>query len=319
MRRALVLGAGGFIGRRLCVALRAAGWSVAGFGRGAGDDPDHIVGELADTAAAVAAAEDRPVIFHLIGGRSPAAAEADPAADAADTVVASLRFLDGLRQADGGDLSGRRLVFVSSGGAVYGRVDRLPVPEDAPTDPIGAYGLNKLMLERHLLLQSRRHGLDLRIMRVANPFGEGQVSRQQQGVIAAFAAAAAASRPLTIIGDGATVRDYVHVDDVARALVLGGSADAPGAQTFNVGSGVGRSLNDVADAVERAVGRPLERLRAPPRPADVPAVALDIARARRLLGWAPAIDWETAVARACRWAAAQAETESAKTENKDNA
>lgn len=304
MTRALVLGAGGFIGAHLCTALRRAGREVVAFGRG--ECPDWgrddrglrwVRGDFADTAAAAAAARDCPLVFHLIGSRSPAASDADPAGDINATVVDTLRFLDALRPDPP-----HRLVFVSSGGTVYGAAERLPIGETAPTEPIGAYGINKLTLEKYLLLHHRRHGLDVRILRVANPFGEHQVCRRQQGVVAAFIDAAVHDRPLAIMGDGGTLRDYVYVGDVAQALLRAGDAPPPPVRVFNIASGRGRSLGEVAAAVERTAGRPLARTHLPARGGDVPAVVLDIARARDILGWEPATPWEAALERTYRWA-----------------
>lgn len=307
MARALVLGAGGFIGTHLCAALRRAGDEVVAFGHGespswAQNDPGAtwVRGDFADTALAAEAARGCDVVFHLIGSRSPALSDSDPVADLTGTVVATVRFLEALRATPP-----RRLVFVSSGGTVYGPTDRLPIPEDAPTEPIGAYGINKLTIEKYLGLHHHRHGLDTCILRVANPFGEHQVCHRQQGVVAAFIDAAVHGRPISVMGDGSSVRDYVYVGDVAEAMVRAAHAPGLAERAFNIGSGRGRSLNEVAAAVERVSGRPLERAALPARPGDVPAVVLDIARAREVLGWQPATPWDTALERTYRWALAR--------------
>lgn len=307
MPRALVLGAGGFIGTHLCVALRRAGDGVVAFGHGesppwAQDDPGvtWVRGDFAYTALAAEAARGCDVVFHLIGSRSPALSDSDPVADLAGTVVATVRFLEALRGAPP-----RRFIFVSSGGTVYGPTSRLPIPEDSPTEPIGAYGINKLAIEKYLGLHHHRHGLDTCVLRVANPFGEHQVCQRQQGVVAAFIDAAVQGRPISVMGDGSSVRDYVYVGDVAEAMVRAAHAPTLAQRVLNIGSGRGRSLNEVAAAVERVSGRPLERTRTPARPGDVPAVVLDIARARDILGWRPATPWETALERTYRWALAE--------------
>lgn len=307
MARALVLGAGGFIGTHLCAALRRAGDEVVAFGHGesppwAQNDPGvtWVRGDFAGTALAAETARGCDAVFHLIGSRSPALSDSDPVADLAGTVIATVRFLEALRAA-----APRRLVFVSSGGTVYGPTDRLPIPEDAPTEPIGAYGINKLTIEKYLGLHHRRHGLDTCVLRVANPFGEHQVCQRQQGVVAAFIDAAVHGRPISIMGDGSSVRDYVYVGDVAEAMVRAARAPGLTQRVFNIGSGQGRSLNEIAAAVERMSGRPLERVALPARPGDVPAVILDITRARDVLGWQPATPWDTALEGTYRWALAQ--------------
>lgn len=301
--RALVLGAGGFIGGHLCQALRRSGREVVAYDRygppewARGDGGlTWIVGDFAHDSRVPDLARDCAVVHLLIGGRSPAAVDADPAGDLIDNAVPVLRFLEALRS--GG---APRIVFASSGGAVYGAGEHRPIGEDAPTAPTGAYGVNKLLVEAHLLLRRRRDDFDVRILRVANPFGERQLSRLGQGVVAAFVEAAARGRPLTIMGDGSVVRDYVYVGDVARAFVLAGDVEDPGRRIFNIGGGHGRSVAEVADAVEAIAGRPLVREWVPARPVDVPVAVLDVSRARTELGWAPETPWETALERAYRW------------------
>ncbi|MCW2249570.1 UDP-glucose 4-epimerase [Azospirillum fermentarium] len=262
-------------------------------------DTDGIawhIGDFTDRGRLVRALGGCTVAYHLIGSTSPARSNAAPAEDVADTVIGTIAFLDAAVAA-----GVKRVVFVSSGGTVYGVQNRLPIAEDFPTDPICAYGINKLAIEKYLHLYHHLHGLDYCVLRVANPFGEGQVSRRQQGVVAAFAAAAAHGEPLVIWGDGSIVRDYVHIDDVTAALIQAGTVPALAERVINIGSGEGRSVLDVADAMEAAAGRPLVRDFRPGRPVDVPAVVLDITRARRVLEWSPQVPWREAVARAYRF------------------
>lgn len=308
-QRALVLGAGGFLGSHLCRALRRGGHGVTAFGHPppgmAADilpgtvDADGIVwhtGDFSDRDRLVRALDGCSVAYHLIGSTSPARSNAAPAEDVADTVVGTIAFLDAAVAA-----GVTRVVFVSSGGTVYGVQHQLPITEDFPTDPICAYGINKLAIEKYLHLYHHLHGLDYGVLRVANPFGEGQISRRQQGVVAAFAAAAAHGEPLVIWGDGSIVRDYIHIDDVTAALLRTGTIPVLSERVINIGSGAGRSVLDVADAMEAAAGRPLPRDFRPGRPVDVPAVVLDITRAQRVLGWSPQVPWDEAIARTYRF------------------
>lgn len=303
--RVLVLGAGGFIGSHLGPVLRRSGHEVVAYGRGpapvwAAADPGVAwqTGDFAEHERAAAATEDCAVVYHLIGGTSPAASNLDPLGDLAGALTGTVAFLERVR---GMTAPPRRIVFVSSGGTVYGIPRVLPIPEDAPTDPISAYGINKLAVEKYLHLYHILCGLDYAVLRVANPFGEGQVSRRQQGVIAAFMQAAVRGEPLAIWGDGGVVRDYLYIDDVVDALLRAGAAPVLEQRVMNIGAGHGRSLNQVADAVEAVAGRRLSRDYRPGRPVDVPAVVLDIARAEKVLGWTPRTSWEDAIARTYRW------------------
>lgn len=303
--RILVLGAGGFIGSHLVPTLRRLGHEVIGYGRGSApawaDDAPGVIwqqGDFTDHDRTAAAAEGCAVVYHLIGGTSPAVANADPLTDIAGSLTATVAFLERLRNMA---IPPRRIVFVSSGGTVYGVPRAIPIPEDAPTDPISAYGINKLAVEKYLHLHHTLYGLDYAVLRVANPFGEHQISRRQQGVIAAFMHAAIVGEPLSIWGDGSVIRDYLYVEDVVEALLKAGNAPALEERVFNIASGRGHSLNEVADAVEQAAGRRLIRDYRPGRPVDVPTVILDIARARTGLGWAPHTPWEEAIARTYHW------------------
>lgn len=299
----LVLGGGGFIGRNLCRALQREGHDIVVYGRCASpsetDDRTRvtwIAGDFSDHDRVAAVAADCSLIYHLIGSTSPVQSNADPIGDLNATVVDTLTFLQRLRLP-----SEKRLVFVSSGGTVYGVPRSLPVGEDHPTDPISAYGINKLTVEKYLHLNRHLHGLDHRVLRLANPFGEHQVSRRQQGVVAAFMRAALRGEPLVIWGDGNTVRDYIHIDDVVDALLRAGRVEGIGERVINVGSGVGRSVREIADAVEAIAGHPLPREFRPARASDVPAVVLDITRAAAVLGWRPRVPWEEALRRSWDW------------------
>lgn len=297
-----VLGAGGFIGTNLTQALVGVGARVTGFGRRARVDTASGIGWIdgdfdraGDVVPALAGAD---VVFHLLGGSNPAASNQRPGLEIRRMLAGNLRLIEAAVEAGVG-----RLVFVSSGGAVYGPQARLPIAEDAPTDPISAYGIGKLATEKLLGLYRLIGPLDHAVLRVANPFGPGQLPDRPQGVIATMIRRALDGRPIDIWGDGSVVRDYLHVADVCDALLRAAVADSE-TRVFNIGSGVGRSLASVAGDIARVLGRPLDIRYQAARPADIPANVLDIARADRELGWRPAIDWEAALADTAAWLAA---------------
>lgn len=302
--RALVLGAGGFIGSHLCRALTGQGTAVTAVARRArfldeSLDPGRVtwaVGDFGDPAVLDRALDGCGVVYHLISAATPASSNRDPVADVAGSVIGTLRFLERAR------ICGvRRVVFVSSGGTVYGIPRQEPIPETAPTDPISAYGIGKLALEKYFGLYHYLYGLDHCILRVANPFGPWQAAVRQQGVIAAFMAAAVAGRPLEIWGDGSVVRDYVHVDDVVDALLRAAAAPCLTRRVLNIGSGTGRSLTELTAVLSRAAGRPLAVHHHEGRKLDVPRIVLDISAARDELGWAPTVSWERGIEETYRW------------------
>ena len=300
----LVLGAGGFIGGHLCHALVAAGARVHGFGRRPAFDASlppmrFTAGEFTDRAALALAVDGAEIVFHLLGGTNPEVSNQDPIADLQINTVASVQLLELCRAA-----RVRKIVFVSSGGTVYGVPGAVPIAEDAATDPISAYGINKLMVEKYLRLYDRLDGPRAVSLRVANPFGPFQSPFRRQGLIAAITETVLAGRPVEIWGDGRVIRDYLYVGDLAEALVAAAIYDGS-APVMNVGSGVGRSVLDVVRAVSEAAGRAAPAIvHKPARRADVPANVLDTGLALRELGWTPRTDWMDGLRSTASWVAA---------------
>ncbi len=295
-RRCLVLGGGGFLGQNLCRALAEAGAEPFSFGRRAPAGVHATTGEIADPAALARALAGQEIVFHLVGGSLPEKSNADPVADIEAGVIGTVRILDQCRAA-----GVRQIVFASSGGTVYGIAPSTPIPETAPTNPISAYGISRLAIEKYLHLYSHLHGLDYRVLRIANPYGRHQAGDRPQGVIAALLCRALRGEALDIWGDGSVVRDFVHVEDVAAAF-LHVSLCKGGTRVFNVGSGSGLSVNRIADDIERVIGRgPLARSWRPSRPADVPVNILDIALITRQTGWRPSVGWLDGLRDTAEW------------------
>jgi UDP-glucose 4-epimerase len=302
-RHCLVLGAGGFIGSHLCLALAQAGAHVHGFGHRptlpGTPAMRYTQAEFTDLPALTQAVQGAEIVFHLLGGINLDASARDPIADLMVNTVASVRLFERCRQA-----GVRKIIYVSSGGTVYGVPKSLPIREADATDPISAYGINKLMVEKYLQLAAHQGGAQGLSLRVANPFGEFQSPYRRQGLIAALIATIQAGRPVEIWGDGRVVRDYLYAGDVAAALLAAADYDGP-AQVLNIGSGVGRSVLEVLESVCEVLGqRPVEVIHQPARAADVPVNVLDIEAAQRALGWAPQTGWLDGLRRSAAWLAA---------------
>lgn len=296
----IVLGGGGFIGTNLCRRLAAEGHRVRAFGRHrpfpeALEGVEWFQGDFSNAGALATAIETFDIVYHLISGTTPLSANLDMAADLQSNVIASLGMFDICRKLDVS-----RIVFVSSGGTIYGCPQQIPTPETAPTDPITAYGINKLAIEKYLALNCHLHQLDYRVLRVSNPFGPFQTPIKNQGVIASIISHALRDEEIEIWGDGTVVRDFVFVDDVVDALVSAGR-DRSETRLFNIGCGEGRSLRDVIETIEILLGRKLDINWKPGRPVDVPVSIVAIDRARVILGWQPHTSFRSGLEQTIAW------------------
>jgi UDP-glucose 4-epimerase len=306
----VLLGGAGFIGLAVADVLAKAGARplvVDGARRLARAAPrlaastgtvaTHAV-EPGDARALAAALKGAEAVIHLAWTSVPASSMAAIAEDARDNVVATIEVLQASVEAGVG-----RFVFVSSGGAVYGRAARLPAREDDPTDPISAYGVGKLAVEKYVALFSSAHGLPGVTLRLSNPYGPYQLAGTPVGVVARMVQKLAAGEAIEIFGDGSIVRDYLEIEDAARALALAADPGRLPPGLYNVGSGQGTSLAEVAATVGAVAGRALQIVHRPARGFDVPAIVLDIERLRAASGWRPAVSFADGVERLWRAAA----------------
>jgi UDP-glucose 4-epimerase len=298
MTKHLILGGCGFIGRHLAVSLAKRGEPVTLADRipllqfPAGVAPDLLRFEAVDLVHVNwdELITDCDLIHHFAWSTIPQTANEDPVADLDINVRSTLKLLEALRRRGNG-----RLVFASSGGTVYGRLRQTPVPENHPLEPITAYGVSKVSIEKYLGFYSELCRMDCRIARLSNPFGAGQNPRRNQGAASVFLNKALAGEKITIWGDGEVIRDYLHISDVVAGIVA--LADAPleslpGPPVVNIGSGEGVSLNQIVSVLQASLGRTLDVEYTPGRPFDVPVNVLDITRAREFLGWSPRLSFE---------------------------
>ena len=301
-RAALVLGGSGFIGSALRRRLAKEESAVTVLSRNpastsmAFSDENWIHGDFGDTNLVSSLLTPGINVYHLISSSSPAVGNWDVEIDIRDTVLPTLRLLKAAVEARVG-----KMIYVSSGGTIYGNPGVLPIPETAPTEPISAYGVGKLTIEKYLLLFAIHHGLDSRILRVANPYGPGQNPKGKQGVVANLIGQGLSGEPFQIWGDGSVARDFVHVDDVALALSMVSRYDGP-MRVFNVGSGQARQIAAIARDVEVTLGLTSHpRLHHESRGFDVPVNYLDIARIGEEVRWAPQTPWMSGLAQTADW------------------
>jgi UDP-glucose 4-epimerase len=294
MAPVLVLGGNGFIGASLVEALLARGHAVRVLDRGSPrpdvhwDGVDYRRGQLDDAEALSAALRGAGAVFHLVSATVPSTSNQDPVFDVQSNLVPALRLMEAMHTQEV-----RKLIFFSSGGTVYGNPEVTPVPESHPLHPISSYGVVKAAIERYIAIFAAAGTIRPLVIRPSNPYGPRQSSARGQGVVAAFLDCAAGHRTVRIWGDGETVRDYVHVDDLADFAVGAYEADLTG--TFNVGSGHGTTLNELLDVIRRVTGRGIGVEYLPARGFDVRRVVLDISAATRALGWKPRRDLESGI------------------------
>jgi UDP-glucose 4-epimerase len=276
-----VTGGAGFIGSHLVDALLARGDEVTVV-----DDLSTGRRDFVDPAARLVVHDVREpfeahadVVFHLAAQADVGTSVERPAFDAEVNVVGTVNVLEAARAA------GAALVFASTGGAIYGDVEA-PAPEDAPLRPVSPYGLAKLAGEAYVEGWRRIHGLETAVLRFANVYGPRQSAALEGGVVAIFLERLAAGRETLVFGDGEQTRDYVHVADVVRALLLAGERRGG---LFNVGTGRETTVNRLHELCREVAGAGAAPRHVEPRAGDARRSVLDVGRAAAELGWTPAV------------------------------
>lgn len=302
--RCVLLGGAGFIGSHLAAALLSAGHAVRIFDRPDRDrveefswrgDVEWVEGDFVNPADTERALAGQEVVYHLVSTTLPKNSNDNPVYDVESNLVGSLNMLE-LAVRHG--IS--KVIFISSGGTVYGIPQQIPIPETHATDPLCSYGIGKLAVEKYLYLFHVLRGLGYCILRLSNPFGERQRIASAQGAVTTFLHRALTEQLIEIWGDGNVVRDYIYIGDAVQAMTAAIDARADG-QVINVGSGAGQSLNDILGAIEQLLNRPIQRRYTAGRQFDVPVNILDITRAQSVLGWRPRVSFAEGLARTGHW------------------
>ncbi|MBA4144101.1 MAG: NAD-dependent epimerase/dehydratase family protein [Nitrosospira sp.] len=300
----VIFGGGGFIGSAVADRLLLDHHELRLFERprvepyrkfGETENVEWVTGDLLSKNDVNGAIEGSDVVVHLVSSTLPKVSNDDPIYDVQSNLVASLQLLNAMAAQNK-----KKIVFISSGGTVYGAPIYLPIDEDHPTEPRVSYGITKLAIEKYLLLFERMHGIKPIILRVANPFGERQRVETAQGAVGVFLHHAMRGSPIEIWGDGSAVRDYIYIRDVAEAFALAVHYNGP-KNIFNVSSGVGTSLNDLIILLEQVLGHPIERRYSAGRPFDVPVSVLSNVLAHQEMGWVPKVLLRTGIENLFGW------------------
>jgi UDP-glucose 4-epimerase len=300
--RVLVTGGAGFIGSHLTDGLLARGDEVSviddlSAGRSARLDDRAVLHKLSVTDSeplnAVVGSARPELICHLAAQIDVRASVADPAFDARTNVVGTVNVLEAAHAV------GARVLFCSSGGALYGRDAPIPSLEDVLPLPESPYGVAKYCAEQYVGLFNRLYGTNHSSLRLANVYGPRQDPTGESGVITIFCARVLAGERPTIFGDGTQTRDYVYVGDVVAAFLAAADHSRPG--TWNIGTGVEVSVLDLAGMIGEVAGRPADPKFAPLRPGELQRSAIAIERAERDLGWRAGTSLADGIRAAYRW------------------
>lgn len=309
-RRALITGGAGFIGSTVADAFLADGWSVTILDNLASGKRANIPAAAtfveADIRSPEAAACIRDgqfdVVCHLAAQIDVRRSVTDPAYDVDVNIGGSVNLMAAVHA------SGRktRMIFASTGGAVYGDFVTPPNVETYPKDPDSPYGIAKFAAELYLSYYARIHGLDYIALRFANVYGPRQDPHGEAGVVAIFCQRIIDGTPLTVFGDGGQTRDYVFVGDVARAHLLAAThAGLPAGKVddraFNLGTQVETSVVTLAETLMAAAGKRVELKHAPARLGEQRRSVVSIEKAKAGLGWSPQVSLAEGLRQTYHW------------------
>jgi len=289
--RIIITGGSGFIGSHLIEALKKNGYKnlvVIDKNKPTDKNISFIKGDFSANKILRNTIKNNDIIVHLACSTIPSTSEQNKEKDIMENVIGAVRLLENCR--------GKKLknfIFLSSGGTVYGKINRPAEETDAP-QPINAHGLMKYLIEKYIEIHAQLYGLNYTIVRASNPYGRKVVGGIKQGVIDVLLKKTTDNQLIEIWGDGKVVRDYFHIDDLTALLVKIIKKPALN-QTINVGSGHGISINNLLKIIKKITGKKLKIKYLPGRGFDLPYNILNINKAKKLYGWRPKIGLEDGI------------------------
>jgi UDP-glucose 4-epimerase len=257
-----------------------------------------IQGDLRDRALLRRTLVDHgiDILYHLAWADIHETSIKEPIQDLEVNLISSVAMLEACRET-----RVSRVVFISSGGAVYGLPRNLPITEDHPTNPISAYGITKLAVEMYLKMYSHLYGLDYVILRPSVPYGPRQNPRRRQGAVTVFIFRTIHKEPITIWGDGEIVRDFFYIEDLIKALVDAAEISSAAKGTFNIGGTRGYSLNEVLQTIIDTLNiQPHVRYESG-RKFDAPNIELDTHKAEQILDWHAKVSLPDGILMTAEW------------------
>ena len=291
--RVLITGGAGFIGSHVADAFVALGHEVlvvdnlsTGHRENVPSDAEFVKIDLADDGLADVFERFRPeVVDHFAAQASVKVSTTNAIFDLTVNGGGTARIAELCSR-----FGVRKMIYASTGGALYGNPEIWPVTEEHPIKPLSPYGLSKRVGELYIDFYRRQSGLNATILRYANAFGPRQDPNGEAGVVAIFSGQLLRGAPCTIDGDGEQKKDYVYVADIARANVL--ALHHGDGEAFNIGTGRGTSVNAIFQTLKAVTGSKADARYGPPRPGDVRDIWLEYAKAKQGLGWEPTVSFE---------------------------
>lgn len=291
--RILLFGGQGFIGQNLCKKLLEDGHDVIVLEKNINEErkienAKYIEADFLNKNTYTDYLKNVDVVYHMVSTTNANNSNNDMSKDVSDNIIGTINLLDTCVENQV-----KKVIFISSGGTVYGNPQEIPIKETHPTNPICSYGITKLAIEKYLNLYHHLHGLDYTVIRLANPYGPYH-QNLRQGLINVIINKAINEEPLEIWGDGSVERDYIYIDDVVEALNIVKDKETKD-KVFNIGSGQSYSICDIINEVEKTTGMNIQKAFMPSRNQDVPVNVLDITLAKEILGWEPKVGLEEGI------------------------
>lgn len=295
----IIYGGGGFIGSHICDYLIKSGrYNITVFDKlnfsrknisHLGSEINVIEGDFNNEIDLKNSLKNVDYVIHLVSSTLPASSNKNPVYDVETNLISTLKLLNEVKENNV-----QKIIFISSGGTVYGIPEEIPIKENHPCRPICSYGIIKKTIEDYLYMYFKLFGFDYTVFRMSNPYGERQNPLVAQGVIPVFIRKAYKGETIEIWGDGSVTRDYIYIKDAARVIV-----DALTKKTedkvFNLGTGAGVTLNEIISLVGKTTGLKAKVNYLQGREIDVHENVLDITKIKKTFGWKPEVSIEEGI------------------------
>lgn len=295
--KCLVLGANGFIGSHLTDLLKQKTGYAASFARKEylyNPDVKSYVGDFSNKEALEAALIGHDCVIHSVSSSTPAIAAADPRFDIEANLLPTIFLVQAMARKNV-----KKLVYISSGGTVYGNPLHLPVSEQTELKPVSVYGATKVAVENYLSILCTQLKIDLTIIRPSNPFGPRQYNKGSQGLIATLLDKAIKKQPIILFDNGNAIRDYIYIDDLIEAIYKSVIQGVTG--IYNISYDAGYSVSNIKKCIEDITLHRFECNFLPKRDFDIDEIILDSTLARKKLNWKPTTTIEAGIQKQFNW------------------